>query len=421
MMRTGTWTWQVAPALLAVAVSGGCRSFGPRALEETRLPYNEAVKVTTEQQLLLNIVRLRYTDTPSSLAISNIAAQFELVKGLQLTPFFAATGGDNNRGSYATVLPQAQVGGADRPTFSLTPLDDQEFTKKLFTPLSLEGVVYLAKTTWPIATVFRLYLENLNWVSNAETASGPTPKDAPTFLEFQHGIEALQTLQDRDQIVFGVEERTESAGGPLPASAIRAADVIEAAKNGYEYRPDEGGATWTLLKKVQQPVLRVDPEAMNSPELKAMAKIFKLKVGLPQYDVTLESLNPFPSTYPPDGVAKFDLETRSLLQAMYYVAHGVEIPPEHAAARLLTVTRDQGGRPFEWQQVLHGLFQVRWAKGSDRPANAHVAVQYKGYWFYIDDTDQDTKATFSLLGELARLELTGKGSAPLLTIPLGGA
>jgi hypothetical protein len=40
---------------------------------------------------------------------------------------------------------------------------------------------------------------------------------------------------------------------------------------------------------------------------------------------------------------------------------------------------------------------------------------------YIDDTDQDTKSTFSLLMEPARLELHGKGSAgPQLTLPLSG-
>ena len=51
------------------AGASGC-SLGPRALERTRLPYNEAVKVTTEEQLLLNIVRLRYTDSPSSLGVT---------------------------------------------------------------------------------------------------------------------------------------------------------------------------------------------------------------------------------------------------------------------------------------------------------------------------------------------------------------
>lgn len=136
---------QARLAGLVCAVLAGCASIGPEALQQNRLQYNEIVKTTSEEQLLLNIVRLRYTDTPSSLSVSAIAAQFERSQNLSIVPFFTAAGADSNR-SYAAALPQAGVGTADRPTFSLTPLDDQEFTRKLFTPLPLDGIVYLAKT-----------------------------------------------------------------------------------------------------------------------------------------------------------------------------------------------------------------------------------------------------------------------------------
>lgn len=404
------------------AGASGC-SLGPRALERTRLPYNEAVKVTTEEQLLLNIVRLRYTDSPSSLGVTTIAAQFELQRNLQLTPFFAAagSGSGNDIRSFSNLLPQAQLNTADRPTISLTPLDDGEFTRRLFTPLSLDGTIYLAKTTWPIATVFRLYLENMNWVPNAQLASGPTPKQVSPFADFLRGIEAMQVLQVRGQIVFGTEERSEKLSGPLPAAAITARDVVEAAKNGHEYRPDVKGDTWSLVKRGQFPVLHVDPQALALPETLEFVRTFRLKPGLTKYDVTVETLNPFPSTYPAEGVTNLDLETRSLLQALYFVSHGVDIPPEHVERSLARMTLDDNGQVFDWQEVMHGLFRVCWAKGPKRPPCAHVAVQYQGYWFYIDETDQDTKTTFSLLMELSRLELTAKtGVGPLLTLPLGG-
>jgi len=103
------------------------------------------------------------------------------------------------------------------------------------------------------------------------------------------------------------------------------------------------------------------------------------------------------------------------------VSHGVDVPAEHAAARLTTVTRDASGQPFDWRQVTDGLFRVYSTKDDKRPASAHVAVPYKGYWFYIDETDQDTKSTFSLLMELSRLELAGKtGPGPVLTLPVSG-
>jgi hypothetical protein len=56
------------------------------------------------------------------------------------------------------------------------------------------GILYLAQTTWPIATVLRLYLENLNWVPNAQTASGSTRRLSPTYQEFLRGARAMQVL-----------------------------------------------------------------------------------------------------------------------------------------------------------------------------------------------------------------------------------
>jgi hypothetical protein len=407
----------VAGALVATALLAGCLS-GPLKLQETRLHYNEVVKTTTEQQLLLNIVRLRYTDTPSSLSVANIAAQFELVRQLQLTPFFVSSGAEPNR-SYTAVVPGAGVSYADRPTISLVPIDDAEFTRKLFTPLTLDGVLYLAKTTWPIGTVFRLYLENLNWVPNAELASGPTPKRAPPYSNFVAGVLALQELQTLGQAVFSTEERFEPAGGAIPASQVNAAAVIEAAKNGYELRPDAGGKTWTLGKKIRQPLLYLDPAALNSVKAREFVSAFRLKPGLAKYDVTVDVLPPFAQRESPEGFTVIDLETRSLLQAMYFVSHGVDIPPEHSANGIARMTLTEEGKPFDWQQVTSGVFRARWSKGDAPPAGAHVAVFYQGYWFYVDAADHDTKATFSLLMELTRLDLQAKpGDRPLLTLPL---
>jgi hypothetical protein len=407
----------VAAALLAATLAG-C-AIGPRALQESRLQYNEVVKSTTEQQLLLNIVRLRYTDTPSSLAVANIAAQFELVKSLSIVPFFAASGAAINQ-SFRSILPGAGLTAADRPTLSLVPIDDQEFTRRLFTPLSLDGVVYLAKTTWPIGTVFRLYLENLNWVPNAELASGPTPRSAPPYAEFLRGVLALQELQQKGQVVIGTEEREEPVGGAIPATQVTAGNVIEAAKNGFELRPVASGGSWQAVKKVRKPVLYVDPAAATSAEAREFARAFKLRPGQLKFELTVDQVQPFDARGNARDFTVLDLETRSLLQAMYFLSHGVEIPPEHASGRLAPMTRDEKGGLFDWSRVTDGLFRVRWAAGDAPPPTAHVAIAYQGRWFYIDATDHDTKATFSLLMELSRLELQPReGDRPLLTLPLG--
>ncbi len=405
-------------AALAICLTG-C-SLGPRSIETQRLRYNEAVKRTTEEQLLLNIIRLRYSESPSSLAVSSIAAQQELVKSLKLVPFFVVGGDPLSRG-LTSLLPQGELNAADRPTVSFTPLDDQDFTKRLFTPLPLDGVIYLSKTTWPISTVFRLWLENINWVPNAETASGPTPRLPPIFAEYRNGMEALQRLQDRKLIAFFAEDKDEKISENLPTARIGGVDLLEAAKAGYEFRKDEKKDSWVLVKKKSQAQMRVHPEAMKDADFIELCRIFRLKQKSSSFDLVSDKIDPFLAEAPKDGLPYLDLETRSLLQVLYFVSQGVEIPPEHAAMGKAPMTFEHDGTPFDSRQVVDGLFRVHSKKSRHRPPCAQVAIQYDGYWYYIDARDRDTKATFSLLVALSRLELASKiGSTPILTIPLGG-
>ncbi len=404
--------------VLAMTLFAGCAT-GPRTLTEERLAYNEAIKATAEQQMLLNIVRLRYTDTPSSLSVTSIAIQTERVRSIGATPFFGVVGSDLAARRAGALLPQAQVSAVDRPTITMTPADDQEFTRKLFTPMTLDAVLYLAKTTWPISTVFRLWLENLNWVPNAESASGPANAVTPEFERFEAGIAALQSLQNLGLIVFGTEERFDRIGGPMPAARVMPKDLVEAAREGLEWRPDGQGATWSLTKRRQQPVMRVHPHAAGTPDMRRLAEAFRLEPGLPSYDIGIESLDPFPANYPAVGVRVLDLETRSLLQVMYFLSKSVVVPAPHARDGSVRGAVDADGKAIDWERVTRGLMRIAHSVADEPPANAHVAVRYRDHWFYIDRRDHDSLSTLSLVVELARLELAGRPAAgPALTLPL---
>ena len=53
-------------------------SFGPRALEETHPAYNNAIVDSLNQEMLLNLVRLRYRDTPYFLEVGSVTASLTL-------------------------------------------------------------------------------------------------------------------------------------------------------------------------------------------------------------------------------------------------------------------------------------------------------------------------------------------------------
>jgi len=255
-------------------------------------------------------VRLRYSDSPSSLAIANIADQREMAGSVAATPFFtsAAAGG---LGTYqGIVLPQASVSGLHRPTLSFSPDDDIEFTRRLFTPISLDGMTYLVRTTWPIATVCRLWLENLNWVSNAETASGPTPRDPPEFSEFLMGIEALQRLQDRRMVVLFNEHRAQHKTDGIAGGEGTAAAAVEAVRAGYEYRNGADGS-WTVVEKQPHTVLRVGQIPDDDADFLTFCQAFRLDSSQRSFDITAEGLDPYLEGTPATGLRVVNLETRS--------------------------------------------------------------------------------------------------------------
>ena len=56
--------------------------------------------------------------------------------------------------------------------------------------------------------------------------------------------------------------------------------------------------------------------------------------------------------------------------------------------------------------------------GTTRPKQPFAAVQYQGYWFWIDRTDLASKRTFSFLMAIFNFAETGKAeNLPLVTIP----
>lgn len=416
-------SWVMIGGAALLCLVSGC-SFGPRALENTQGRYNEAVKRVTEEELLLNIVRLRYNDNAARVDVSSIAAQYEVDASAEARPFFLAPNPSNSNvifKTFTSILPDASLGGAQRPTISLTPADDSESTRGLFTPSTLDGIIFLAETSYPISSVFRMWVEYLNFVPNAVSASGPPRDLIPEFQQFQRITHLLQILQDAGHLRFAREDKFTEVGSPLPAAAVTAAAQVEAARNGLEYRqrPD---LTWALVRADKRLSLRISPEAVNSPEMHEVCSLLHLRPGLLSYEITVGSAaESFPLTCPPEERTTINITPRSNVQAVFYLAHGVQVPVKHIKSGVAVAAVQPDGSVFDWQQVTGDLFTVHAVHQHLRPPAAAVAVKYRDYWFYLDDSDSASKRTFQLMLTMTRLNLLGprKSGGPTLTLPVG--
>ena len=103
--------------------------------------------------------------------------------------------------------------------------------------------------------------------------------------------------------------------------------------------------------------------------------------------------------------------TRSMLQIIAELASYIDVPikdvQEGRVAPSLVDENASGIPPL-----------IRILSDASRPDDAFVAVQYRGNWFYIDDTDLASKRIFSFINMLFSLTETGaQTGAPIVTVP----
>lgn len=325
---------------LFLATIVGCTHLGSRVMPPDRLNYNRSIINSELQQLLLNIVRLRYGDTPQFLSLNNIVSQFSFQGGL-------AT--DFNRsmspGSITTTVDVApNVSYSESPTLTYTPMQGEEFVTRLMTPVDIQIIKMFLRDGWGIGRIMRTFIQRLGPLPNAILASRPTSSRVPAYKEFSDFTRIMRKLQWLD---------------------------------AFKAFNDNSDGTYRIM------IVITDFAKLNANELALLKKL------------GIEPLSPnFWISTVDNGQAKnFYAETRTVLSIYNYLSKGVEVPQEHEKIVGKTIMPD--GQIFNWNQITEGLLDVKYARLL--PMNAYVYVYYRGYYFYIEDTDNNSKETLNLL------------------------
>jgi len=409
-----TWRESTRRAVVLLALwSGVSGCMGPNAIRYTRLRYNEVLRDTNDQQLLLNIVRLRYADSPVVIDLPNITSQFE------------AAGRGNYLGGYGNQTPgRASLGFGelslrDSPTLSYHPREGREVAKALLTPLSSDLFI-VVNAGANLEQLLLMTINDINDVPNAPRATTLVPRVPDENALFVHGIRLIASLRDRDatELAFGTTDESDESSDPIPRGSVQGRDLLNAARDGYVYR-NQGEGQVTLLKREKGLYLRIRPPYVHSPEMEEVARIFRLTPGLSSYRIKSELSEEVNRVPGPLGDDTIYLNLRSVLQISTFLSKGVCVPEEHERAGIAPVTPGPDGAPFDWTRITAGNFFVHAQK--HRPRNAEAAVYYRGYWFYIASNDVNSRAVLAILEILFALqESDGKSVGPLLTLPIGG-
>jgi hypothetical protein len=358
----------LAALVPALVLLSGCASFGPDTLGRDRLDYDHSVAESWKRQLLLNVVKLRYGDTPLFLDVASITNSYALETSVDARLGWAdvvGAGATNSQG----------IGAAskysDKPTITYSPLTGSRFTKSLMTPVSPAVVLSLIQAGWSADAVMRLMVTSVNGVQNRFAAGG---RARGADEQFYRVIAAMRRLQQSGAIGMKLQK-------------LEAADP-EVAVLVLTRTPETDEAT----------------QADRSEIAKAL--------GLE--DAQGEARVVYGSGRGGDG--EILMVTRSLLEMLFDLsASGVDVPEPHLADGRAPPTRSFPTDPEGGYKPL-----IRVHTSSDEPKDAFVAIPYRGQWFYIDDRDYQSKAMFSFLLIITSLTDSDPGkSSPVITIPAG--
>jgi len=347
--------------LTALLFVSGCATIGPSTIARDRFGYSNAIADSWKRMMLLNIVKLRYGDTPIFLETSSVVNQYALETEVNAGASFRSGGLLGDVGS---------VGGrakyADRPTITYTPLTGQKLSQSLISPIPPDELFGLIQAGWRVDLLLRICVSAINGHFNGSAVQMRPRVPDPKFLQL---IEVLEQIQD--------------AGGM-----------------GMRIVKKEGE------KKAVTFFRRHFDESLEKDVLLAM-ELLGLDPKADEYNLVYGSIQ--------KDDKEIAILTRSMLDISAQLAAHVDVPTHH-----IEENRASYGAFDLTNTVGEERSRVKIHSNVDEPDDAFVSVHYRDTWFYIPDTEFRSKRLFSFLLFLFTLAETGSpAKTPVLTIPTG--
>jgi hypothetical protein len=349
-------------ALLAAALLAGCTTMGPATIPRDRFDYAAAISDSWKNQMLLNLVKARYSDAPVFLDIASAINSYSIETGGNVGVEFQTPLASNAN----TLGLGASTKYTDRPTITYSPLLGDKFSKSLMTPIPPGALLALMQAGWNSRMLLRCCVHSVNGLRNfRQRGVSGNPPD-PDFVRLVEVIDRIQ-----------------SAG----SLGMRPGREKEGSVAALFFAPKVTGPTAADIAEFKR-LLGISAEAAE----------FKVTYGsVPKDDRDIAFL------------------TRSMLEVLLDMASYIDVPPVHVAENRAALGFADVGRNTAGLTYL-----IRVHSALEKPSDAFVTVRYRDHWFWIDDRDLASKGVFSFLMFLFTLTESGGGQvSPVLTVPAG--
>lgn len=313
-----------------------------------RADYGESLARSSNEQLLLNLVRLRHLHVPQFLEVTAVATQSSVrhQSGAGVRGNLGRSLTEGGRPEFASPSFGGDVRITERPTVSYGPLSGEAFSRRLARPLQLGPLYALVNAGWRLDRLMACCVARIN-----DLGAPPIASDDPMYEgeDFQRVAALLYQLQQRGAIQLDMED---------------------------------GGGAYTL-------------EFRDVPQAAALAEELKRRLGLDPQRRSFPVLDGHPPGWEGEASDRYlVLRGRSLLGTLVYLSHGVEVHEGDISARSLDFIGEDG-EPVAVQRVSRPLLSIQVA--DSRPDGAYAATDYRGHWYAVDDNDLQSKQFLLLL------------------------
>ena len=395
--------------LLPILVSG-C-AMQAEIIQQRHWDLNETIRETSNEQLLLNLVRLRFDETPYFLQVASITTNFSAAASVGATGTIPQGSGNNVLGLNTGIT------YSESPTVTWSIPDSREFLGRFYAPVGADQLTLLAQSGFDLVEVLRIGVQKMNLLRNREfhIRDGEfRPENYPQFVE---AVDLMEALRKEGLIDFAHSLMSNYGGVPLPISQMDPRGVAEGMPYGLLYLSREPG-TATPYRVLKPLFLRFSKRSDGDPRAQRLRQLLNLRPDLYSFpitntvDVSPEAIRAVDGKLaqifdPQEKLAHIGLINRSVLDILRFAAASVEVPGEEVAS----------GRARMRDVRLDEYLVVR--TSPTEPADAWLKVPYGGAWYYIPSTDLQARTSFILLGALfASVVGDVPGAKPVLTLPV---
>jgi hypothetical protein len=417
----------VRSALLICSVLSillGCSTVGPRLYQSTFNDYSDAISRTSDGQMLGNLVRMRYYQSPVFLQVASVTSSFS-VSGNAGASVGINEGAGNNFG--------IDAGGSvsESPTITFSMPESGKYYGRLLAPLSAKQVTSLVLAGFDSELVFRTAVRGINGLRNMSEEYENSSAEPLAHAQFREALVLIKKLRAEGMVDLELGGKETDWSSPITidqSNALSQVLLLGAASYAMSNDAEIVGypdGSWQTHRYEKHMALRFSPASADSPDAQRLKELLALKVDRYNFSIVEAELvnaekprgvlGQPPGALDPSVVwEEIGLRGRSMLEIMQVASKEVRVPG--ADIQLGTASADRS------QNLESNTGAADWLviRSSESEPDASLRIRHRDHWFYIDDSDLRSRETFAMLNALfAVVGGTVPGAQPIMTIPVG--